>query len=108
MAETGTILAQGLPCMSTNMAKRNSTPSRSVAAFSSATSDRSVSGLPSSEVIATRSLILPARCCRRSVVFVPPLSTMLPHGKQPMVSGLLRNVACRLTGSAESGTITRR
>ena len=29
MAETGTILAQGLPCMSTNMAKRNSTPSRS-------------------------------------------------------------------------------
>ena len=29
MAETGTSLAQGLPCMSTNMAKRNSTPSRS-------------------------------------------------------------------------------
>ncbi len=36
MAETGTILAQGLPCMSTNMAKRNSTPSRSVAAMRSA------------------------------------------------------------------------
>jgi hypothetical protein len=35
MAETGTILAHGLPCMSTNMAKRNSTPSRSVAATSS-------------------------------------------------------------------------
>ena len=28
MAETGTILAQGLPCMSTNMAKRKSTASR--------------------------------------------------------------------------------
>src|ERR1700733_10822812 len=36
MAETGTILAQGLPCMSTNMAKRNSTPSRRVASDSSA------------------------------------------------------------------------
>ena len=35
MAETGTILAQGLPCMSTNMAKRNSTPSRSIASLSS-------------------------------------------------------------------------
>ena len=27
IAVTGTILAHGLPCMSTNMAKRNSTPS---------------------------------------------------------------------------------
>ena len=35
MAETGTILAQGLPCMSTNMAKRNSTPSRRVASVNS-------------------------------------------------------------------------
>src|ERR1700723_3413560 len=35
MAETGTILAHGLPCMSTNMAKRNSTSSRVVAATSS-------------------------------------------------------------------------
>src|SRR5579863_10270058 len=32
MAETGTILAHGLPCRSTNMAKRNSTPSLLVAA----------------------------------------------------------------------------
>src|SRR5580698_9757464 len=36
MAETGTNLAQGLPCMSTNMAKRNSTPSRVVASVNSA------------------------------------------------------------------------
>ena len=35
MAETGTILAHGLPCRSTNMAKRNSTPSLLVAATSS-------------------------------------------------------------------------
>src|SRR5580658_4013838 len=32
MAEAGTILAHGLPCMSTNMANRNSTPSRATAA----------------------------------------------------------------------------
>src|SRR5271154_4415971 len=35
MAETGTILAHGLPCKSTNIAKRNSTPSRLVAAINS-------------------------------------------------------------------------
>src|SRR6266700_877949 len=39
-ASTGTILAHGLPCMSTNMAKKNSTPSDSAFARSSpSTSD---------------------------------------------------------------------
>ena len=38
-ASTGTILAQGLPCMSTNMAKKNPTPSDSAFAARSSMSD---------------------------------------------------------------------
>ena len=72
MAETGTILAQGLPCMSTNMAKRNSTPSRRVASVSSSAFVIEV---------ASRSSVLVRTITSAVRSFVAPLSTMLPHGK---------------------------
>ncbi len=103
-AETGTILAQGLPCMSTNMAKRKSTPSRSVASLSSA----AVVGVgPVPVSVLTVAVHLPL--CVSAVCRSSPDSTMLPHGKPAMVTEMLRNVACPLTAWLwTSGTPTAR
>ena len=83
MAETGTILAQGLPCMSTNMAKRNSTPSRLVASVSSAAFVIEVASRSSVLVKADH---LPCLGLPVGVL----LSTMLPHGKRRMVTESFR------------------
>src|ERR1700685_3840876 len=74
MAETGTILAHGLPCMSTNMAKRNSTPSRLVAAVSSAAFVLAVASR-SSVLVTADHLPLVVSCQWASVNDVAPRET---------------------------------